>query len=220
MKNYDYLYYFHKSPVTDYKDIENIFNEGLKSWHGYSMGSMLWPVSEDVMNSVTLEEAVKSYCGDDNTCFIIKIPKKYIATYYHRDGTVDCPIPIFKQTDEKIYNDSKTVTILTPHLIRGVYDGQNNTFISNPNYTPIYNPNGLQYADEQIDYFYSANALKWVQYAQDRRKFSYDQLKKIDDQRKTYDAHMQAYANVYPHKTPYLFNGNLYNEQNTRSSRR
>ena len=111
----------------------------------------------------------------------------------HRDGTLECPIPLFKQTNEKIDANGNTINLFTPHLIRGVYDRINNVFVSNPNYTPIYNPNGLQYADEQVQNLYSLNALNWVSYAEHRRKLSFEELDKIDSQSKTFDEHLKAY---------------------------
>ncbi len=69
MKNYDYLYYFHNSPISSYEEIENVFNEGLKCYHGYSLDSILNAVDKKTMNSMSLQDAVKSYTSG-NTCFV------------------------------------------------------------------------------------------------------------------------------------------------------
>lgn len=65
-----------------------------------------------------------SQLEDFNSVFLIKIPKEYLSCMPHRDGSVDIPMPLWKNT-----GDGNSV--FCPHLIQGVYNKNINQGITN-----------------------------------------------------------------------------------------
>ena len=91
------------------------------------------------------------------------------------------------------------LNILTPHLIAGVYSLERQQVMPNPNYNPKYNPTGMLYADEQIDYMLLTNNtlyFKWVEFARVRSQFGYDELRKKDMVSNVWGEHLKRYATI------------------------
>ena len=116
LKQEDYIYYLHKTSTDDPAVIEEIFNNGLKSWYDYSMHSTLAPINEEDLQKNGLQQCVMTYLGDSedyNSVIVVKMPKDYMTAIVHRDGKVNPPVPVWKTNDDG-------TTSFTPHLIQGI----------------------------------------------------------------------------------------------------
>lgn len=99
LKQEDYIYYLHKTSTDDPDIIEDIFNNGLKSWYGYSMHSILAPIDTETLQKVGLEQVIMNYLGDSedyNSVVVVKMPKEYMTSIVHRDGKVNPPFQFGK----------------------------------------------------------------------------------------------------------------------------
>ena len=192
-----FQYYMHG---TNNEDVESFFNKGLISKYGCSMNSTLTPIDNEDIEEMGLRTIEQNYARQYNFkyCYLIKIPKYYMGWMVHSDDSIESPLPIWIPTNEKksAYGELK---ILTPHLIAGVYSAERGQVMPNPNYNPKYDPTGMQYAKEQIEYMLlSGNALyqKWVQFAQARSRFGYDDLKRKDIAGNIWSEHLKRYTTL------------------------
>ena len=186
----EYIYLVHSTEFESGELIEDVFNSGLKSWYGYSIHSTMEEVDENVINNRKLEEFMKScVSGQYKTVFLIKIPKDYMGLVLHRDGHIDPPIPFFK--DEEDY------TVFTPHLIQGCYNKTTGLFVTNPNFSPIFDPTGLKFSDEQLNIFWSLNRFSTIKFAEGRKKLSSNELRKFDIENNTWKTIMKNYGMKY-----------------------
>lgn len=202
-ENFDdkYCYYIHG---TNNDDIENFFNKGLVSYRGNSINSTLYPIDNEEILSIGLRQIEQDYTKQHNFkyAYIIKIPNYYMGYIEHRDGSIEPPIPLWIPTSQTdAYN--RKISILTPHIIAGVYSRERNQIMPNPNYNPKYNPEGMQYANEQeenmLNSFHS-EYLKWMEFARARRNFGYKDLKARDQKHNIWRGSLQRYDNLIPEK--------------------
>lgn len=193
----EFYYYLHGTDDESAETLEDIFNHGLKDEYGTSLGSTMEKIEPEDIERFGLSHKMKaSASGSHKSVFLIKIPKKYMGDILHRDGTIDCPIPLLKSTGQKTY-EGRGIYYFTNHLVQGVYNRTTDSFITNPNFCPVFNPNGFVYSDEQINNFWSLNQIQWVKYAKSRKQFSYEKLYEIDTKRKTFDEYMKSYSNYF-----------------------
>ena len=196
IKKEDYIYLLHKTIYESTEFIEEIFNNGLKSWYGSSIDSTMWKVDKETLRETNLEEIIKNYLGDSenyNSVVVIKIPKEYMADRLHRTGQISTPIPLWKDNgDGTMY--------FTPHLIQGIYCKNIGKGITNTNFTPVCNPTGLKYSDEQINNMWALGQIEWVNYANKRKELTYSQLSRFDKERKTWDNIVEDYSDKFGSK--------------------
>ena len=186
----EYKYFIHCTEFESGDLIEDVFNSGLKSWYGHSIHSTMQELNDEDINNKKLEEVMKNATGGQyKTVFLIKIPKDYMGLVLHHDGHMDPPIPFFKDEDE--------YTVFTPHLIQGCYNKTTGLFITNPNYSPIFDPNGLNFSDEQVNNFFALNKIKTVQFSNNRKKLSSEELRKFDIENNTWRKIMSDYGKKY-----------------------
>lgn len=114
----------------------------------------------------------------------------------HRDYTIDCPVPLFQATGEKD-DYGRDIYYFTPHLIQGVYNKITDMFITNPNFSPVFDPSGLVYSTEQINNFWSINQVQWVKYAKSRNKLSYQELYHMDKNQETFKEYVESYSKYF-----------------------
>ena len=193
LKQEDYIYYLHKTSTDDPAVIEDIFNNGLKSWYGYSMHSTLAPIDTETLQKVGLEQVIMNYLGDSedyNSVIVVKMPKDYMTAIVHRDGKVNPPVPVWKSNDDG-------TTSFTPQLIQGIYCKRVNKSFSNPNFSPVYDPTGLKYSDEQINYMWSGQLENWVSFAKSRTNLDYQTLCRTDNQNQNWTRLIQHYSNKF-----------------------
>jgi len=204
-----YLYFLHGTKDESLETLEDIFNNGLKSYRGNSLNSTMTPLSKE-LQEVGLTDLIKNYTSqhDFKSTYVIKIPIQYMAQVVHRDGRVDTPLPFWKDSGNRDVHGRKTA-VFTPHLIQGVYN-ENIGFVTNTNYSPIFNPNGLQYSDEQIAHFGAQGWAEWSDYAMTRNKASFDTLLKHDENRGTFDKAIEEYKQIYDEKPTKHFSAEQY----------
>ncbi len=196
----EFLYYLHGTSDESKDTLENIFTEGLKDYYGISLSSTMKEIYHNDIEKYGLEKLMKGYTGGEHkSVFLIKIPKKYMGLVLHRDGTIDFPVPLLKKTDEipRYGIGNGYVYRLTPHLIQGVYNKTTDMFVTNPNFSPVFDPNGLEYSDEQIKNFWSICQINWVKYAESRHKYSYEQLYNDDLKRNNFSEYMNDYSKYF-----------------------
>lgn len=158
----EFNYYIHKSPVADYN---SFFQKGLIDMDtSFKIGSTMERISDNDIANGLLQETMKVLRETDENVFLIKIPKSYFPDRQHRDGSWDVPIPLFyeqKMKDE--YGREGIYPILIPNLIQGCYNRQKG-FITNENYSPVFDPSGLKFAYEQLQPMRNAGYPKYYEY--------------------------------------------------------
>lgn len=193
MEKTDFYYYLHKARITDSNVIEDIFNNGLTSWYGTNMHSTIYPIDDKTIEQCGLDNVMKNYLGNGdeyNSVFLFKIPKKYMADRVHRNGKIDPPVPFLKQ------NEDGTISIVSS-VIQGVYCRDLNKSFTNPNFSPVFDPMGLKYSDEQIRNFWALNLTTWVEFAKSRANSSYNELCTFDKKNHNWDRVIQFYSSIY-----------------------
>lgn len=193
MKKNDFNYYLHKTKIIDSNMIEDIFNNGLTSWYGTSIHSTIYPISNTEIEQYGLDNVMKNYLGNEDeydSVFLFKIPKRYMTDTIHRGGKIDPPVPFLKQ------NDDATISIISS-VIQGVYCRDLNKSFTNPNFSPVFDPTGLKYSDEQIQNLWSLNLIDWIKFAKGRQNSSYKELCAIDQKYHNWDKVIQFYNSIY-----------------------
>ncbi len=204
----EYVYYLHGTADQSPETLEDIFNNGLILERDVELHlhSTLAPISEEDIQALGLENIMNSYSQseDFNSVFLIKIPKEYLSCKSHRDGSIDMPMPLWK-------NIGNGNSVLTPHLIQGVYNKHINKGITNPNYCPLYNPNGMAYSWEQFNVFASYNRTDLMNEYKQRQFTSFQQQYAIDNTRKTFEQTIKYYQNKFGKlPQPQLFDSSEY----------
>ena len=212
-----YIYYLYAVDDDNLKTVEEIFNEGIKK--SYSSGRPSFDSnfqrvgkSEGVAKDFDLNEAVVNATKNGGTAFVIKIPEEYIEIKLHKDNTVDIPVPLFSKGQWDGENKFKC-DVFTPHLVQGAYSAKNGS-ITNPNYSPIYDANGMRYSNEQYQQVRSfAGASKQVNnlinLMEKREKaekdgVSFDEIWKRDMKSGFLNTASEYYANIYPKNETHL----------------
>lgn len=193
MKQEDYIYLLHKTSEESPEFIEDIFNNGLKSSYDYSIHSTLAEIKETDLQQFGLEQCIMNYLGDSedyNSVVVVKIPKEYMLSAIHRGGKINPPVPFWKSNDDR-------TTSFTPHLIQGIYCKRVSKSFTNPNFSPVYDPTGLKYSDEQINNMWSYNLDNWITFANSRKNVDYGTLCQIDKQKQNWDRVIKYYSDMY-----------------------
>ena len=64
ISNDDYIYLLHKTAGEDPNFIEEVFNNGLRSWYDTSIHSTLAEISAEDIQKFGLESVMKNYLGN------------------------------------------------------------------------------------------------------------------------------------------------------------
>ena len=120
-----------------------------------------------------------------------------MAEIMHRDGKIERPVPLFKKTGDRKGAYESQRTVFTPHLIQGCYNRTTDSFINNPNFSPIFDANGLQFSDEQKDSFRGLNKYDWYDFAKKREQLSFQDMYRVDKNNGFIDKTMQKYSQKY-----------------------
>ena len=204
MNNEEFVYFFHGTTMTDPALVDEMFNNGLISYRGNNMSSTMTKTNvEDGELATKLKEYKKIQGG--NVVFVIKIPKYYLTPKVQNDQLMQIPLPIWKKISTS--GEKGDVCQLSPELVYGVYISQNDSFIQNPNYLPVHNPDGLQFDVSQIEYMRNYVDEKWIQFANDRNNYMYNDLQIQDQNQQTwndaviqYKQHFGIQENISNHK--------------------
>ncbi len=190
MNNDEFSYFFHGTTITNSSLINEIFDNGLLNYRGNDMLSTMWPVK---INESELGSKMKEYAGTKgNAVFVIKIPKYYLTPRTLNGQLQQIPLPIWKPLSNS--GEHGEISQLSPELIYGVYFTDNDSFIPNPNYSPVHNPTGLQFDNQQIEYLLNDGAMEMYNFAVDRKEKSLEELTQIDDIAHNWDNALAQYS--------------------------
>lgn len=191
MNNKEVLTYFYGYNNQDQSFIDEVFVNGLSNHKGASLITFAWQIKDE---NKSIEEQAKNF--GYNNVLIIKIPKNYIFPKIVDKKLKEIPWPIWKSKDS-INEDNNHEATLINNLIYGVYSKKNNTIIENPNYNFLYDPSGLIFDGEQINYFAKNFLFKWHLFSLYRNRFSYEDMKKIDQNKHIWDDSIKQYNNYF-----------------------
>ena len=190
MNNDEFAYFFHGTTVTDLSLINEIFDNGLINYRGNDILSTMWPIK---INDGELGRKMKEYAGTKgNAVFVIKIPKYYLTPRTLYGQLQQIPLPIWKRLSS--FGERGEISQLSPELIHGVYLTNNDSFIPNPNYSPVHNPTGLQFDNQQIEYLLNNGVMNMYQFAVDRKNISFEELSKKDNIAHNWDNSLAQYS--------------------------
>jgi len=211
----EYFYYIHRTPESDYM---SFFNKGLVDYDPtFAIESTMEKLDETVLLNGELQETMKKALRDgDEFVFLIKIPKCYFPDHEHRDGTWDVPIPLFyesKETDQ--YGRTGIYPVLIPCLIQGCYNKEKG-FITNPNFSPVFDPSGLKFAYEQLQPMRnSTNGYKKYEQYNKRNKGNIIDLYNFDKANATWEPFVEYYAKKFNVTEPAV----LFDEEEPQSNK-
>ena len=204
----EFNYYIHKSPVADYN---SFFQKGLIDMDTtFKIESTMERLSDEDIANGLLQDKMKALRKTDENVFLIKIPKSYFPDREHRNGNWDVPIPIFyeqKGTDE--YGRQGVYPILIPNLIQGCYNRQKG-FITNENYSPVFDPSGLKFAYEQLQPMRNAGYPKYYEYMK-RNAGNMKELFYFDRDNDTWGPFVEYYSSKFGCEEVVLFDDDRTN---------
>ena len=190
MNDNEFSYFFHGTTITDTTIINEIFTNGLLNYRGNDMLSTMWPIK---IIEGELGSKMKEYVGTKgNAVFVIKIPKYYLTPKILNGKLQQIPLPIWKHLSNSSENGK--ISQLIPELIYGVYLSDNDSFIPNPNYSPVHNPTGLQFDNQQIEYLLNNDAMSMYNFAVNRKDKSFEELMQIDNVNHNWDNAITQYS--------------------------
>ena len=180
----EFVYFLHGATVRNIDDIYNIFENGLINNTGTDMKSSMTMINR---NGCQIVDKIKEHPEiKGNVIFVIRIPLIYLAPVVIEGVAKQTPVPIWKRL-------GKEEAELPPELVYGVYIKHMNSLKVNPNYSPVFDPTGLQFDNSQIEYLAKNNVVGWQEGALNRRYRSYDDLKKDDEILHRFDYAMSFY---------------------------
>ena len=112
--------------------------------------------------------------------------------WIHRNGKLEPFVPLLLSKYGNSCEDG--VTIMNSSLVEGVFNKNTLEYISNNNYNPLYNPDGMKYADIQLSNMYKFGCLDLYSSGIRRDSFSYDKLKELDEERNRWDRVIKHYS--------------------------
>ncbi len=180
-------YYFH----SGYEEKDEVFKNGLiNRFFGRefcSLESTFFKARGFYCEISNLYDSVRSYGNRrGDKVYIIRIPRKYRGEC-DENGILYPPMP----THKMIEWDEKSVII--PEIIYGVYDISSGIIYKNPYYNLNYNPNGLVYDQETADAVRQVDET-WYEFMYSHRNIPFDELKKIDEKKKTFKKICEYYG--------------------------
>lgn len=203
----DYKYYLYGTESEAPKDIESLFNDGISTWF-CKLEAILKPVNERKIKKDGIDKVIYSFISENpeyNTVCVVKIPNDYLANVQKGDGSLNPPIPLFKDNGLMMYGIKEY--LLNPHLIQGAYCYSTDIYIDNPNFCPVFDAKGLKYSVEQLDNIAFYNKSDWNLFANFRNDYSFEVLYMEDKKMPTLDNAMKEYSNKYHTKAinhPYI----------------
>lgn len=190
MNNDEYSYFFHGTTIKDSSLINEIFDNGLINYRGNDMLSTMWPMK---ISSGELGQKMKEYAGTKgNAVFVIKIPKYYLTPRTSNGKLQQIPLPIWKPLSSS--GKHGEISQLSPELVYGVYLAENDSFILNPNFSPVHNPTGLQFDNQQVEYLLNNGVMNMYDFAVDRKDKSFEELSQKDNVAHNWDNVLAQYS--------------------------
>ena len=193
MSNEEFSYFFHGTTISDPSLVNEIFNNGLINYRGNDMLSTMWPMQ---ISAGELGQKMKEYAGTKgNAVFVIKIPKYYLTPRTTNGQLQQIPLPIWKHLSSS--GDHGDISQLSPELVYGVYFAENDSFMQNPNYSPVHNPTGLQFDNQQIEFLLNNCVMGMYNFAVGRKDKSFEELTQADDIAHNWDNALSQYSDHF-----------------------
>ena len=95
------------------------------------------------------------------------------------------------------YGDHGDISQLSPELVYGVYFAENDSFMQNPNYSPVHNPTGLQFDNQQIEFLLNNGVMGMYNFAVGRKDKSFEELTQADDIAHNWDNALSQYSDHF-----------------------
>lgn len=166
-----YRYYLYAS-----NDVVGCIENGIQMSSGNVLDRSLFLVNSYIIND-NLDEFINGKYNGMNNFIIIKIPVYYMG-WRHRNGIKEPYFPMFKYSVNK--NTLLKEIYLVPELIYSVYNRNTQTYTYNDKYNVFYDPNGLQFCNEQIGNMFEYGHYWLYQDAFSRQNVDYDELREMD----------------------------------------
>lgn len=187
----EFEYFFHGTDITDKSMMEDIFNNGLKSYRGNSLTSTMYPKKIEYGELGKELEKYSGIKGDD--VVIARIPKVALHPKVSADGKMlGFPLPIWKPARETD-GYGRECKRLTPELIYGIYKKADGSFVPNPNYMPAFDPTGLQHDVLQEEHVFNSGNTNLINYVSERKGKSFEELAQADKTQHVWDKVVSQY---------------------------
>ena len=126
------------------------------------------------------------------TFAILKIPKYYMGR--NVKGETLYPYMPFIKTYFDFY--AGELNYIIPELVLGTFDTETNEYIENSKYNSLYNPNGLQFCDMQMEQMKNFDKNDASKYAQSRLLIPYEVLKLQDELSGVFNSTIKFYEEL------------------------
>ena len=183
-RNIKYIYYLYGIKKMNCNTVNAVFSEGIVSFNGPDIKRCMIKLGES-MGSI--EEVTTS--NGFQCVFIIKIPKMYLYPKVEDGKLKQVPVPMWEERGG--------ADIFKSSLIHGAYSVVDQTYFENEFYNEVYNPNGLQFDSEQVNYFIEMNMTRWIKFNLYRKKRTYEELLKIDRTKTIWKDAITQYTSYY-----------------------
>lgn len=198
----DYYYFVHRTSAENY---QSFFQNGIILYDpSYTIQSTLEKVEESVIQSGNLDSFIKNCVAGDsyNKVFLVKIPKAYFDGIRTKTGRIYQPIPFL---DERECMGLEVLAkrfypVIIPCLIQGCYSREKG-YITNPNFSPVFNPDGLKFSKEQIYNLQCCNMLaKSEECLLRNEKYRCDFLREFDKRNGTWNPFVKYFSELFGRK--------------------
>ncbi|HHX33389.1 MAG TPA: hypothetical protein GX713_04115 [Mollicutes bacterium] len=189
MENIEYCYYLYKVEKYNSKELESIFEEGIISYKGCSIDSLM--VRADEFSLEKLKE-INGY----EAIYVIKIPKCFMEPLIKNSQIEERPIPIWLPITKKENNDT-IVARLPKEYVYGIYLKENDAFCENYNHFYIHDPAGYEFDEAQVKYFFEQKCLSWHKYAKVRSGRSTEYLYNSDVKNEVWKEAKEEYNELF-----------------------
>ncbi len=200
--NKEYMYFLYGTTIMNDEELAEVFAEGIVSQR----------VDDQLDNISSIMEPIAIPAGDiahrtkaasqdinGNAVFVIRIPKYYLEPRVINGKMIQVPLPIWKRIETSSENK---VSILPPELIYGVYSKAEDKFKINPNWSPVFDPTGMQYDESQVKYFQDNGQVYWQMFADERRHRTFDELVKTDEKLHSWNYALEIYSGHFVSPLP------------------
>ena len=141
------------------------------------------------LTSISQEEYINTLIsGNYNAVVVAKFPKEFFKPDVFYGQLKNYPLPIWK---EEVHGSGQTTSSLDSNYIYRVYykdkASDKTQFVENLNYSPVNDPVGRQFDNDQLMRFLDLRAEKLFDFGVARRKKTYEELCMEDLATKVWD---------------------------------
>lgn len=203
MNNKDDFYYFiHRTEESDY---QQFFENGLYVYDKTNnITSTAEKIDPELINAGELGDYMKKSISGDSAgnyrnVILLKIPSMYFPRpVVHRNDKMDIPIPFLYEKELPTPSNQYHINlypVVIPCLIQGVYSKEDG-FVTNENYSPVFDPSGLKFSKEQLDPIHNLKFDDYRKYSK-RNDLPCDYLYQFDKQTGTWNDFAKYYSSKF-----------------------